>query len=287
MPVDAGQIAARRRLGAELRRLREIRDMTGEALADLLGWSQSKVSRIEHARTLASIEDVRAFGVALKLPKAVRQELQQLATEAAGAPGDWRNSSRMGLTRRQQDFISLEASARRIKHYQPALLPGYIQTPAYARRVIEIAGASDVERALEARLARRSTLVGLDAPTYEVVLLESALRWRPFSYPEMREQLELLATLSSRPNVTVRIVSFDREQTTFVQHPFMIFEFGGELPPEALIETTTQDLRLGDRDSLKILDKFFARLTSSSLTASDSLDLIWQEIHAIETREEH
>ena len=274
MSSDVGSVAARRQLGGELRRHRKASGLTGQQLADALGWHQSKVSRIESARNLTQTEDIAALAEVLGLPKARRAELLTLAEASLGAPGTWRNSSRAGLTRRQQDFIALEASASVIAHYQPALLPGYLQTPEYARRVVEMADAKEVERAVEARVSRRRTLTASNAPQYRIVLMEAALRWRPVDKPAMATQLQELAKLSARTNVDLRVVTYDQEQVGFIQHPVMILEFRDDAEPEALIETTVHDFRVVDDRGVGRLLRHFKRVQASALSRRESTAFI-------------
>jgi transcriptional regulator with XRE-family HTH domain len=276
------RLAARRQLGAELRALREARELTGQQLADQLGWSQAKVSRIEGARTRAEVADVAALLEVLGTAAGERARLLGVAETAAGPASNWRNSTGVGLTRRQRDFINSEAAATRIRHYQPVLLPGYLQTPDYARRVIEFAGAKDVDRALQARLARGKVLIGESPPTYEIVLLETVLRWRPFEPPLMVEQLRALETAARRRNIVVRVVSLDREQRVYVQHPFVVYDFGEDTPPEVLIETTRTDLRLTEPSDVQAYAGWFERLQRSALPAGDSLRLIRRVAHELE-----
>jgi len=272
MEPNPEQIAARRRLGAELRHLREQAYRSGQDVAESLGWSQSKVSRIEQARTLPSVADVQALLRELRVPVKDQERLLQLAEDAVGEPGTWRNSTGAGLTRRQQDFVALERSATSISHYQPILIPGYLQTEAYAQRVLEMAGSTSVDRGVQLRLARRATLTGPHAPQYHIVMLETALQWRPGPPSLMAEQLALVAELARRPNVDLRL---DREQVTYLQHPCMVFEFAGPAAHgEALIETVTQDLRVTDPSGVGLLTRLFERLASSALSRSDSLAYI-------------
>lgn len=274
MSSDVGSVAARRQLGGELRRYRKASGLTGQQLATALGWHQSKVSRIEAARNLARLEDVAALADALNLTNANRGELLRLAEASLGAPESRRNSSRAGLTRRQQDFIALEASASVIAHYQPFLLPGYLQTPEYARRVIEMADAKDVERAVEARVSRRRTLTGRDAPRYRIVLMEAALRWRPIDSASMAAQLQDLAKVSTRANVDLRVVTYDQDQAGFIQHPLQILDFRDGADPEALIETTVHDFRVVDERGLSELRRHFERVQGSALSRRRSTAFI-------------
>jgi transcriptional regulator with XRE-family HTH domain len=269
------QIAARRRLGTELRRIREDAYRSGQDIALALGWSQSKVSRIEQARTLPSVYDVQALLRELRVPAKEQERLLLLAEHAIGEPGAWRNSTGAGLTRRQQDFVALERSATTISHYQPILIPGYLQTEAYAQRVLEMAGSTSVDRGIELRLARRATLTGPNAPKYHIVLLETALRWRPGPPPLMAEQLALLAQLAKRRNVNLRILRLDDEQVAYLQHPCMVFGFTGPAAAkEALVETTTQDVRITDEPGVAHLSSLFERLASAAMPSSDSLSYI-------------
>lgn len=274
MQPNPEQIAARRRLGAELRGLREDAYRSGQDLGTALGWSQSKVSRIEQARTLPSVDDVRALLRELRVPAGDQERLLQLAEEAAGEPGSWRNSTGAGLTRRQQDFVALERASSLIRHYQPILIPGYLQTEAYARQVLEMMGSTSVERGVEMRLARRATLTGAHPPSYRIVLLETALRWRPGPPSLMAEQLALVADLAKRPNVELRVLTLDREQVTYLQHPCMVFEFDATGQREALVETVTQDIRVTETAGVNLLGRYFQQLSSSSLAPKESLALV-------------
>ncbi|MFY1675071.1 helix-turn-helix domain-containing protein [Plantactinospora sp. WMMB334] len=271
-PANPKQVAAWIELGRELRRLRERAGLTGEEIAERLEWSQSKVSRIERARTLPRVADVERLVEALGLTGNDRERVHALAERATS--GEWRNSTGVGLTRRQSDFIALEASAREIWHYNPVLLPGYMQSYDYARRVIEMAGAANEERAVEYRLARRATMLGVNAPRYRVLLLETALRWRPVPTEAMAQQLRSVAEYASRDNVELRVVSLDREQLRFIQHPLMIFRFGQPSADRALVETTTGDYHLTEAATVERLRYNFEQLSSSALSLGDSLALI-------------
>jgi transcriptional regulator with XRE-family HTH domain len=280
--AEREHVAARHQLGVELRQLREKAGLSGQALASQLGWSQSKVSRIEQARTYTTVDDVLTMIDALTAPTTVRRRVRKLAEQAAS--GVWRNSTRVGLTRRQQDFIDLESTATGICHYNPVLLPGYMQTEEYAHQVLEMAGAVDIPRRLEYRRARRATMLRGSRPTYRIVLLETALHWRPLTPSQMRAQLEALAEFAELPNVDLRVVPLDQTQTTYIQHPMMIFQFE-QTPARALVETEIQDHHVTDALAVKTLQRRFERLSSSALSRSGSLALVRTVSYAVANKQ--
>ncbi len=274
MQPNSEQVAARRRLGAQLRGYREATGRSGRDVATALGWSQSKVSRIEQARTLAAVEDIRALLRELAVPVGARPRLLRLAGGAAGPPGAWRNSTGTGLTRRQQDFVALERLATTIHHYQPLLIPGYLQSEPYARRVLELSGVAGVDQAVELRLARQATLRAPDAPGYRVVLLEAVLRWRPGPESLLAGQLTLLAELAELSNVDVRVLRLDRPQVAYLQHPCVVFDFGPGTASEALVEIATQDVRITDPAGVARLRQRIELLRANCASRAESAALI-------------
>jgi transcriptional regulator with XRE-family HTH domain len=274
VPPNPDQVAARRKLGTGLRGQREQARRTGQDLADALGWSQSKVSRIEQARTLPTVADVQALLRELRVPVALRKDLTRLAEDAAGEPSNGRHASGGGPARRRHDVITLERGASSIRHYQPFLIPGYLQTEQYARGVIDMAGHSDVERGVERQMARRNTMTGSLPPSYTIVLMETVLRWRPGSPSMMAEQLDLVAELAGQPHVDLRVLPFEGPHVTYLQSPCLIFEFDGTSHREALLETPTRDVRVTDQLTLNQLSAQFDRLFSSALTPQESLCFI-------------
>jgi transcriptional regulator with XRE-family HTH domain len=271
---DPDQLTARRRLGTELRGLRGRAYRTGQDVASALGWSQSKVSRIEQARTMPTVHDVRTLLHELGVPAHQQAQLLRLAEAAAGAHATRRNTSRAGLTRRQQDFVALERAATSIRCYQPLLIPGYLQTEEYARRVLDMTDSTSIDRAVELRTARQATLCAPDAPTYQLVLMETALHWRPGDRALMVEQLTLMVKLAELSNVDLRILPLGYPQTTYLQHPCTIFEFDRPSENEALIETLVQDLRITDVLGVGRLRRQFERLASAAMAPHQSLSYI-------------
>ena len=130
------QFRGRQELGARLRRLRLEAGLTGTNLAEVLGWAQSKVSRIETGRQSTTTGDVRAWAAAVQAPPGLVEDLiadlRSLRVEHAA----WRRQLRAGHAPRQRTLIALEAAARLDRTFQPLFIPGLLQTAEYARYVL-------------------------------------------------------------------------------------------------------------------------------------------------------
>jgi transcriptional regulator with XRE-family HTH domain len=271
---NSEQFAARRRLGTELRSLRHQALRSGQHIAAALGWSQSKISRIEHARTLTSINDLRALINELHPPTPLRKQLLLLAEQATPTRSNRHNPSGTDRTHRRQDLITLERASCAIRHYQPMQIPGYMQITQYARRVIDMAGSTDIDRDVELQTARRQTMTGLHAPSYSIILLETALLWRPGPPSMMAQQLELVTELAGLPNVDLRVLRLAGPHATYLHSPCMIFDFDDSDQREALLATAIQDVRVTDQAGLDQLSRRLDRLFSSALAPEESLTLI-------------
>jgi transcriptional regulator with XRE-family HTH domain len=269
-----GLSGRRARLAATLRGLRYSADLSGEALATQLGWSQSKVSKIENGRTRPSVDDVRSWMRATSASPAVSSELVQLAEEVATDATSWRSVHAAGLTPRQRKIAELEAGASSLQVFQPSVVPGLLQTADYARRVMtlaNVAGAHDLSSAVTARLERQAVLFD-STKQFVFVITEAALRWRPGPPAVLLAQLDRLASLASLPNVDLKVVPLDVEAPVLHSNAFVIFE-GGE---EAFVtaETYTTELVLSDPGDVAIYRGVIDRLASTALEPAEGLRFI-------------
>jgi transcriptional regulator with XRE-family HTH domain len=194
---SSARVTARIALGQMLRQYRKDAGLSGVEVAQRLGWSQAKVSRIESARVRAEISDIESLTRIYDIPKRDQASLLKLADEAAGPDSERRNSTGLGLSRRQQDFVSLEAAASSIRHYQTMLIPGPLQVPEYTQRVFKSFGVDDPSRAIETRAARRSAILRPNGPKFQVVLTETAIRWDPGPVGMLSQQQALVANMHS------------------------------------------------------------------------------------------
>ncbi|OKK16136.1 XRE family transcriptional regulator [Streptomyces sp. CB00455] len=207
MVAISNPTVGRRRLGAELRRLRQECGLKSIEVAERLMVSQPKISHLENGRRAIHPRDVldlcAMYGVT---DRQVINSLMQMARESGGQ-GWWNRYGDLP----DSVHIALESDAASIHTYEPLMIPGLLQTPAYAQAVIgETIPPLTVEQEgvrLKVRLRRQHRIYDPGRPLcLWVVLDESALR-RVVGGPDvMREQLEHLNTLGGEPHITVQVL---------------------------------------------------------------------------------
>jgi transcriptional regulator with XRE-family HTH domain len=217
----------RRRLGAALRRLREETGQSTESAAAVLGWSQSKVSRIETAATAVRPADVRSL---LELYGALSDEITDLVNLAMEdrQPAWWRQYNEV-LPDNFSGYLGLESEATQISAYESEVLPGLLQTDAYARQILGQHPLTvmpyEIEQSTRLRLARQAHLGGDDPLRLDVVINEGALR-RVIGGPDvLREQLVHLVEMAAKPTITVRILPFAAGAHPATHGSFAVLEF--------------------------------------------------------------
>ncbi|MFJ2398327.1 helix-turn-helix domain-containing protein [Streptomyces sp. NPDC087843] len=226
MAAHINPIVRKRRLGAELRRLREASGLKSAEVAKRLMVSQPKISHLENGNRAISPRDVRdlcaLYGVS---DPQVIDSLMQMAKES-GEHGWWHSYGDVP----QSVYIGLETDAASLHAYEPMVIPGLLQTPAYAQAVIvETIPRITAEQAaarLKVRLRRQHRIYDLARPLrLWVVLDESALRRVVGSPDIMREQLEHLNALCAEPHITVQVLPYDAGAHPGLSGQFSILTF--------------------------------------------------------------
>lgn len=273
---------ALRKLGAELRAAREAAGMSGRTLAAKLGtWSQAKVSRIENGLVSSTIEDIEAMLDALDVNGERREDILALAGEASESTVSWRVLHKSGMARWQYELDQLLRTATRVRHFQPMIVPGLMQTAEYARHVLDLGnwtGQKDVDAAVVARLARQQILFEPTCPQYHFLLGEIGLRWKPTdSLPLHRAQLDRIATVAALPTVTVQVLLADRPSAALGLHGFRIYDFADEGEPTvAFVETIGGEITASEPGAVAAYIGTWDQLTKSALSPEDSRAYIQQ-----------
>lgn len=266
----------RRRLAAELRRLRHESEKSIEDVAATLGWQPSKLSRIENRQVGISTADLRKLLVAYKVEdQAYREQLTDMARRATER-GWWQSFSSDVVPTALANLIGLETEARTIRSYEPELVPGLLQTEAYARAIMRAWQpswtAAEIDRRVDIRLARQDVLrqAGL-LPQVNCIINESVLRRTVGGNEVMHEQIEMLAKERDPANVTVQVLSFNSGAHPAMAGPFQILTFHdpGDLGIVHL-ETALTAMTLERPEELRRYDEIWGSLQARALSPEDS-----------------
>jgi len=200
----------RRRLAAELRRLRERAGFIGEEVARRLEWSTSKISRLERGQSGVKRTDLRRLLDLYRVDPRRREELLALAEESQRA--DKLKTISAGLPEEHAQFLSVEAEAESMWNWEPQVVPGLLQIEEYARAIM-LAWRSmfrlqpgEIDSRIEARRLRQRVLEREPPLALSFVMDESVLHRRLGDASVMRRQLEHIIEVSRKPNVEVRIL---------------------------------------------------------------------------------
>ena len=247
MIAPASPTVRRRRLAAELREIRESKGKSGDVVAAALKWSPSKISRYERARTGLRPREVERLLDYYQISGARRALLLDLAKDAAQK--GWWEEFADSLSDDYQQFIGLEHEATSIAVWHVDVVPGLLQTEAYARHIISsYSRVEPVAPGMIGRLVRvrtqRQQVLDREGLQVIVVLDESVLRRRIGSEAVMYEQLLRLAKEAERPNLALRILPLDAQHTVFGES-FVIFGFGDDSDAMLQDVVSTEQLKSG------------------------------------------
>jgi transcriptional regulator with XRE-family HTH domain len=265
----------RRRLGAELRNRRERAGYSLEYVAEQLECSQSKISRIETGHTSVNVRDVRDLLTIYRATEAEIDELIELAREARQKA--WWHPFSQVLS---SAYVGLEAEAVRVRTYEQQLVPGLLQTEAYARATMGILpGRSDEEISsrVRVRMQRQSLLDQEDTFHLWVVLDEAAVS-RPVGGDEvMRDQLQRLVSAANRPNVTLQLLPFEIGSHAGMDGTFAILDFREPGDRSVVFaENATGGLFIDKRDELERYKNLFEHIHTAALGPEQSAERIQQ-----------
>ncbi|WP_392900451.1 helix-turn-helix domain-containing protein [Streptomyces sp. LN699] len=267
MVASNNPTVGRRRLGAELRLLRQARGLTSTEVAERLMVSQPKISHLENGRRAISPRDVRdlcaIYGVT---DPRVIDSLMEMARES-GRPGWWNRYGDLP----NSVYIGLETDAASLHTYTPLVIPDLLQVPAYAAAVIEetipLPTAEQAAARLKARLRRQHRIYTPARPLrLWVVLDETALRRVVGSPDIMREQLEHLNTLGDEPHITVQVLPHTAGAHPGLTGQFSILRFAGNTRAGVVyLERFTSDLHLEKASDVRGYDVLYDHLQAQAL----------------------
>lgn len=243
--------------------LRRDAGLSGTDLARLTGWQSSKISKIEHGRQTPSEDDLRVWcehSQALsELPDLIAA-VRSIETQFA----EWRRIMRTGTKRRQQSSAAVSERARLFRIYEPALIPGLLQTREYAIAILSmfidfVRVPEDAEEGAAARLARQEVLTHGDR-RFHMVIGEQALHTDVGGREVMAAQLERLLAALSLPRLRLGLIPLNAPYRVPLNNGFWIMD-------ETLVQfdTYTAEMSLIRPDEIALYGRAFERLVPGRL----------------------
>ena len=286
---------ARQRVRRALRKARQSTPMSQGAVASRLGWSLSKMQRIEGGEVGVSVTDLRALLDVYGVDDPER--IEQLAEDARISRRQrWVTAPeyREHLTEGLRDLMQFETEAVAIRAYQPVFYPGVLQTPAVAESILGWwnKSLSDEDRRVryDVRMTRRQQIIERDdGPDYLLILDESVIKRRIGGPKTTAEQLEVIADVARRPNVHIRVVPFAKGAYIGALGPFQILDLTDEDDDDAVLyrETYNRDEVIHDPNEVHFHRDAFENLWEVSLNEDATLRAIVAEAALLRSSLDH
>jgi transcriptional regulator with XRE-family HTH domain len=271
----------RRRLAAELRRLRALAEVTQQQAAAHLGCTQAKIGRFETAKRSPSVADVSGLLDFYRVEGAERQKLMNLARDARKR-GWWHSYSDV-LPEWYETYVGLEAEASSIHTYESEAIPGLLQTQEYAYAITKstLIRADDeaIARRVELRMQRKQRVTGENPLDLWAVVGEAALRRSVGSRQVLRNQLEHLLKLVEQPNITLQVMPLDAEAYPAQAGPFVILRYSNRVDPDVVyLETHVGGLYLERENELSKYVAMMDHLRAHAVDPEGSIRMINERI---------
>lgn len=282
----ADDVPARRAaLGARLRELRARRFRSGSAFARAAGWPQSRVSKIERGAQIPSQDDLDTWVATTQADPDIMPELQDLLAAARLSYRTWREAwtAPGQMTAAQTEILESDLRAQRICEYQPAMIPGLVQTPAYAREVLTAtagpslvgAGEDQIEERIAAQL-RRQQLLYTPGKQIQIVVGEAALHTRFATTDALAGQLDRLITIAGLVTVTIGVLRFDTPSPILPLTGFAINDNA-----MVWVETLTGEQKLDDPIEVGAYAETFDAALAASATGDAATNVIRAAQHQL------
>ncbi|MBC9730239.1 helix-turn-helix transcriptional regulator [Streptomyces sp. TRM68367] len=272
----------RRRLGGELRRLRNQAGVSIDAATDAMEWDPSKLSRIENAKAHLPVKDVAPllshYGVEDPTVIAALEGLAQDANKTG-----WWTTYGSVVADGYKDYIGLEEDAESTHIYAQGIIPGLLQTGAYAREIIAGTGPhltpEDVSALAEVRKKRQAILTDGSRPNGPLklwaIIHEAVLSYRSAARPMlMREQLRHLLDMSDLPNMTIQVMPRDAPAHPGMAGPFHVVRFPAPWPTVINLENLRGGYFVEGTDDVKAFESAFELIVAAALPVDDSRETI-------------
>jgi transcriptional regulator with XRE-family HTH domain len=285
MAADVSPLAARRRVRQALREAREAKGLTQGQIAEAMEWSLSKVMRIEGGEVTIAPNDLRPLLAYLDLTDQSRVEalLEDSRLSRRRRPTWWEEPSiRDHLTPAMRKLIGFEADAAAVRYYYGMIIPGRLQTRAYAQAILDYyrteLNDEGVRLRVDARMRRREELLAQDPRPDILLLLDESVLYRQLGDDSLvAEQLLDLLGLIEMNRVVVRVVPFNVKAPPPLFGSFEILDLGGG---DAVMyrESSVSDEIVEDSAKIRSHRKVFEQLWNAAYSEAESARLLQERV---------
>ncbi|MEU5095275.1 helix-turn-helix transcriptional regulator [Streptomyces sp. NPDC020996] len=276
---------ARTALGARLRELRftcPSGRLTGRQLAQRLGWPGSKVSKLENGRQTATPEDLRAWADATGQPGVY----PELAARLAGFEShirSWRRALANGFKPLHEGLSAEIDRTSQMWVWEESVIAGLLQTPEYARHVIQryaelLGGAADIEAAVRSRVQRQEWLYRSGRKLH-VLMWEAALRSLICPPSVLASQLDRLNGMIGMDTVELGVIPFTAAVKIVPANGFWVLD-----DRLVVAEDWHAELWLDDADNIALYKKVWKTLNESAVYGADAHNVINSARRALNAR---
>lgn len=251
---------ARNALGKRLRELRQQAGLTGKQLAESLSWPASKVSKLENGRQTPTDDDIHAWTRATNSERETEALLASLHTlEVQHA--EWQRILKAGMLSHQMELSQTDQRTKLYRSFEPAVIPGLLQTPEYARarfsQVVMVHQVpNDINEAVAKRMQRQEMLYRPDK-AFHFVITEATLRYRLCPVEIMLGQLDRLISLTSLRNLRLGVIAYETQYVVDPRHGFMLYN--SDL---VRVETYSAELNLRQPHEIELYSSTFEKLAA-------------------------
>ncbi len=273
----AGSSAPLRRLGTELRRLRDAAGRTQVDVGEALGRSHATLVNWERGKTKISKSDLVCLLTELRAPIDLRKGLEQLWQECGRGTSQWAVYDLLDWVR---SVVSFEEDAVAETSFQPVIIDGLLQTEDYARvtqlTARHAVSASAVDSRVAARMQRQKRLTGPHPLRLHTVLTEAALRLEVGGPVVMMAQLERLLAATSAENITIQVLPSTNAEHVGIASNFTMLHFADPTadPPLGYFDGPVGGHVISDPGDVASMIYMFDDLRESALDPAESTELL-------------
>ncbi|MFC4560815.1 helix-turn-helix domain-containing protein [Nocardiopsis mangrovi] len=266
----------KRRLAAELKRMREDAGYTVDAARRKLQWSAGRLNHMEAGRSRPDASALRDLMNLYEVTSEARREAILTLGRQSKERGWWDTYADV----LPDTYIGFEAEASAISTFQPIVIPGLLQIEDYAATSARIAltrSDSDIDRIVAARMERQAILNRDDGPELHAVISEDVLIRLRHSDPVLadRQIRHLIEAAEALNKITIQVHPQSAGMYAASFGSMVILDYADELDPSIVyVETRAEGLYMEDPAQVGGYRRAFDHVVVDALSKAGSIDLM-------------